>query len=141
SADRHPAGHPDGHHLVAAGRASAGHPVARPAAARLAVAGRASGWDFDFDSSFCPFQRWFEALLNQFAPRGRKTMHEPPSCSVRFPCDQKIESGPPTAPDVFLPATGDSTTGRYMLLWLLGVPIRAHLVVRWLALAGPRDWS
>jgi hypothetical protein len=113
-------------HLAAAGRASAVRP-----AGHLAAAGRASGWDFDFDSSYI-LSNVGSKRLNQIAPQAQKTTREQPFCSCAVPgrLANRIWNSN-TVRCVPSCNKEESTMGRYMLLWLLGVPIPI-LVLIWM---------
>src|SRR5262249_7609954 len=78
-----------------------------------------------------PLQRWSKRHSIQFAPRGQRQCTNRRIVPVRFPLDQKSRLELPHHPMCSLLQKEASTMGRYLLLWLLGVPIPI-LVLIWL---------
>ncbi|MFZ0069170.1 MAG: hypothetical protein WAK90_23665 [Pseudolabrys sp.] len=75
-------------------------------------------------------QRWFPKRHSVRAP-WQKIMREPRNCSrtVRFQLSKKTVFGTRHHPMCSISQQEESTMGRYLLLWLLGVPIPVLLLI------------
>ncbi|HEX3341199.1 MAG TPA: hypothetical protein VHT68_18720 [Pseudolabrys sp.] len=75
-------------------------------------------------------QRWFPKRRSIRAP-WQKIMREPPTCSrtVPFQLSKKTVFGTRHHPMCSISQHEESTMGRYLLLWLLGVPIPILLLI------------
>lgn len=119
-------------HLAAAGRASARHLAAdRPVAGHLAAVGPASGLGFDSDFDSFRIPPTLLALAHEdylrHSPANKTTSRE----LFRSDCNGMREPHVPSRVPFPTYQEGATVMGRYLLLWLLGIPLPI-LVLIWI---------